>query len=104
LGATAACTLQLMEEVQRDDDRTGAGLRADTWFGSIKAAVTLAKKGYNVVLQVKTGHGLFPKNFIESALEDATGGVWIVLEATHEGVPLIAIEYRYSTVLHCILW
>jgi len=24
LGATAACTLQLMEEAQRDDDRTGA--------------------------------------------------------------------------------
>jgi hypothetical protein len=39
LGATAACTLRLME------DRTGAGLRADAWFGSVKAAVALAKKG-----------------------------------------------------------
>jgi len=86
-----------MEEAQCDDDRTGAGLRADAWFGSVKAVAALAKKGYKAVLQVKTGHRLFPKKFIESALEDAPGGVWIVLEATHEGVPLIAIGYRYST-------
>jgi hypothetical protein len=105
LGATAACTLQLMEEAQRNDNRTGAGLRADAWFGSVKAAVALAKKGYKAVLQVKTGRGLFPKKFIESALEDAPGGVWIVLEATHEGVPLKAIGYWYSTrtTLHFVV-
>jgi hypothetical protein len=105
LGATAACTLRLMEEAQCDDNQTGAGLRADAWFGSVKAAVALAKKGYKAVLQVKPGHGLFPKKFIESALEDAPGGVWIVLEATHEGVPLIAIGYRYSTrtTLHFVV-
>jgi hypothetical protein len=40
---------------------------------------------------------LFPKNFIDKALNDAPGGVWIVLEATHQGVPLVAIGYRYST-------
>jgi hypothetical protein len=97
LGATAACTLRLMEEAQRHDDRTGAGLRGDAWFGSVKAAVALAKKGYKAVLQIKTGHGLFPKKFIENALEDAPGGIWIVLEAIHDGVPLIAIGYRYST-------
>jgi hypothetical protein len=45
------------------------------------------------VLQVKTGHGLFPKKFIE----DAPGGIWIVLEAIHDGAPLTAIGYRYST-------
>ncbi len=42
LGATAACTLRLMEEAQRHDDRTGAGLRGDAWFGSVKAVVALA--------------------------------------------------------------
>jgi hypothetical protein len=60
------------------------------------------------VLQVKTGHGLFPKKFIKSALEDSPGGVWIVLEAIHDGAPLIAIRYRYGIdtvpVLHCISW
>ncbi len=86
-----------MEEVQRDDVQTGASLRADAWFGSVKSAVALAKKGYKAVLQVKTGHGLFPKKFIESTLEGAPGGVWVVLESIQEGIPLIAIGYRYST-------
>jgi hypothetical protein len=87
-----------MEEVQRgNDDDVGAGLRADAWFGSVKAAVALAKKGFKAVLQVKTGHGLYPKKFIEDTLKDAPGGVWIVLEAIHEGIPLLAIGYRYST-------
>jgi hypothetical protein len=69
----------------------------DDWFGSIKAAVALAKTGFKAVLQVKTGHGLYPKKFIEDTLKDAPGGVWIVLEAIHEGIPLLAIGYRYST-------
>jgi hypothetical protein len=55
LGATAACTLQLMEKVQQDDIWTEAGLQGDAWFGSVKSAVAFAKKGYNAVLQVKTG-------------------------------------------------
>ncbi len=97
LGATAACTLRLMEEVHKDNSQVVAGLRADAWFGSVKAAVALAKEGYKAVLQVKTGHGLFQKKFIEETLKDAPGGVWIVLEAIHDNVPLIAIGYHYST-------
>jgi len=59
--------------------------------------VALSKKGYKAVLQVKTGHGLFPRKFIKNTLEDAPGVVWIVLETTHEGAPLLAIGYGYST-------
>jgi len=62
----------------------------------VKAAVALEKKGYEAVLQVKTGHGLFPKKFIEETLKEAPGGVWTVLESIHDGIPLIAIGYRYS--------
>jgi hypothetical protein len=51
-----------MEKVQKGNI---AGLQADTWLGSEKAAVALGKKGYKAVLQVKTGHGLFQKKFIE---------------------------------------
>jgi hypothetical protein len=94
-GATAACTLRLSELCLNPD--TNSGIMGDAWFGSVKAAVALAKKGYRAILQVKTGHGLFPKSFIEETLKDAPGGVWIVLEATHDGVPLLAIGYRYST-------
>ena len=54
-----------MEEAQKGNDQTRAGLQADAWFGSVKAAVALGKKGYKAVLQVKTRHGHFPKKFIE---------------------------------------
>jgi hypothetical protein len=97
LGATAACTLGLMEEAQDGDNRVGAGVRGDAWSGSVKAATTLSQKGYKAVLQVKTGHRLFPKKFIEDMLKDAPGGIWIVLQSTFQGIPLIAIEYCYST-------
>jgi len=96
LGATASCTLRLLEDVQRGDDRS-ALLQADAWFGSVKAAVALGKQGHQAVLQIKTGHAFYPKKFIEDTLKDAPGGVWIVLESIHEGIPLIAIGYRYST-------
>jgi hypothetical protein len=38
LGATAASTLQLMEEAQKGNNQTRARLRADAWFDSVKAA------------------------------------------------------------------
>jgi hypothetical protein len=43
------------------------------------------------------GQGCVLKRFIEDSLKDAPGGVWIVLQSTHQGVPLVAIGYRYST-------
>jgi hypothetical protein len=95
LGATAACTLRLSE--LSIDGNTDSGIMGDAWFGSVKAATALAKKGCKAILQVKTGHGLYPKAFIEEALKDAPGGVWIVLESTHLNVPLVAIGYWYST-------
>jgi hypothetical protein len=55
------------------------------------------KKGFKASLQVKTGHALLPKCFIEEKLRDAPGGVWIVMESTHQGVPLVTLGYRYST-------
>ena len=42
-----------MEEAQKGNDQTRAGLQADAWFGSVKAAVALGKNGYKAVLQVK---------------------------------------------------
>ena len=95
LGATAACTLRLSE--MSIESNTDSGIMGDAWFGSVKAATALALKGYKAILQVKTGHGLYPKAFIEEALKDAPGGVWIVMESTHQGVPLVAIGYQYST-------
>jgi hypothetical protein len=94
-GATAVCTLRLSE--LSIEPNTNSGIMGDAWFGSVKAAVALANKGYKAILQVKTGHALFPKSFIEELLKDAPGGVWIVMESTHQGVPFVALGYRYST-------
>lgn len=48
-------------------------------------------------MQVKTARGLYPKKFIEGHLEEAPGGVRIVLtgKAPNE-VPLMSIRYKYS--------
>jgi hypothetical protein len=63
-------------------------------------------RGHEGVFQVKQYHNLFPKDFIEDALKDAPGGVYIVLKGkTRDEVSLVAISYQYSrkTVLHFIL-
>ena len=50
------------------------------------------------VFQVKGGHSLYPKKFIEHVLEGSPGGVHIVLRGKHpSGVTLVAIGYRYSS-------
>jgi len=58
-----------MEEEQRGDTRMGASVQDDAWFGSVKVASALAKQGYKAVLQIKTGHGLYPKNILKQFLK-----------------------------------
>jgi len=54
-------------------------------------------RGHEGVIQIKTYHASFPKVFIEVALKDAPGGVFIALEGTSKDeVPLVALGYRYS--------
>ncbi len=51
------------------------------------------------MFQVKQYSALFPKDFISTALEDAPSGVSIVLDGVApNGVPLIALGYRYRFV------
>jgi hypothetical protein len=72
-------------------------VEGDAWFGSVTCAVELALQNYDCVLQIKTNSSLFPKAYIEAALENAPGGCKVVLSGYHKGIPLIAIGYRYST-------
>jgi prephenate dehydratase len=47
---------------------------------------------------VKNNSGIFPKTFIMDALENAPGGVHIVLKGTApNGINLVAIMNRYSS-------
>ncbi|XRB20796.1 hypothetical protein RI054_25g106450 [Pseudoscourfieldia marina] len=69
---------------------------ADSWFGSVKACVALGKQGKHAIMMVKTAHARYPKDFMEEALEDAPGGTQCVCRTVIEGIPLIAIGYRYN--------
>jgi hypothetical protein len=72
MGATAGCTLRLLE-----DTATGQpckGIKADAWFGSVVAASQLAVRGFEAVLQIKTNSGFYPKAFITEQLKNAPGG------------------------------
>ena len=97
LGATAACAMRLGEATtQNPAIRTI--LMGDAWFGSVRAAAAAWKKNMDVVYQIKSNHGLYPKQFIKDQLKDAPGGTSIVLEGKHpEGAELIAIGYRYNS-------
>jgi hypothetical protein len=68
----AACILQSIEEAAEGQDQNGDGIRGNAWFGSYKAAV------------------------FEDTLNDAPGGIWIVLQSTYQGILLVAIGYHYS--------
>jgi hypothetical protein len=99
-GNTAGCTLRLM-------DISGCkAVKGDAWFGSVRSCATLKQHGYESVLQVKQNHALYPKSFILETLNDAPGGVFVCLSGTApNGIPLIALGYRYSrkTVLFFVM-
>jgi hypothetical protein len=107
VGATTGCTLRLLLDTIPQDLKTCKhGVRGDAWFGSIRTANEIGLRGHEAVLQVKQYHSLFPKEFIETALKDAPGGVHILLEGTtNDEVPLVALGYRYSrnTILFFVL-
>ncbi|MFN9982106.1 MAG: hypothetical protein ACK53Y_19425, partial [bacterium] len=75
IGATAGCTLRLLlNSIPKEDKGIKHGIRGDAWFGSVRAASEIARRGHEAVFQIKQNHGLFPKSFIEEALKDAPGG------------------------------
>ena len=50
------------------------------------------------IMQIKSNHGLYPKQFIPDALADGPGGSHIVLTATYpDEVKFVAVGYRYNS-------
>ncbi len=99
LGATASCSLRLAKARLACRDQQRCGIKGDSWFGSVKACLALLNHGVESVFQIKTGHKLYPKKFIEETMEGMPGGVHLILEGTHQHTEerLIAVGYRYST-------
>jgi len=98
VGSTTGCTLRLLlNSITQDEQELKHCIQDDAWFGSVCTANEVGVHGHEGGFQVKQYASLFPKAFIEEALKDAPGGVYIVLEGTtRDEVKLVAIGYRYS--------
>ncbi len=95
LGATASCSLRLAKARLVCGDEQRCGIKGDSWFGSVKACLEILNYGVESVVQIKTGHKMHPKKFIEETLEGMPGGVQIILEGIHQHTEerLIAVGY-----------
>ena len=110
LGATGSCSLRLAEggshmQVDNPQDNVKEIVLGDSWFGSVRAAVAHAQKGFDCIFQIKQNHSLFPKKQIAEILKDKPGGTKVVLTGTHHsGIKLVATGYKYNkkTILYFI--
>ena len=96
LGVTAACTVRMARQVCRPGDT----LLGDSWFSSVKAAISCAKQGVHYIGVVKTSHSSFPLSYLHDMMKDMPGGLWMVLRsnpAHTEGFPLVAAGYKYNS-------
>jgi hypothetical protein len=64
-GCTSGCSLR-MSEACNQPIAAGQkrGLKRDSWFGHIRLADNLGQQGVRAMLQIKTGHALYPAKFI----------------------------------------
>jgi hypothetical protein len=71
----------------------------DSWFTQTKTAETLFDEdNVHFVGQLKNGHATFPKKFLEEEMKDMPSGNWITMECSgRNGVPLVAMGYKYSS-------
>lgn len=95
LGATTACTVRCAEGSYQGVPILT--VKGDAWFGSVKYIISLVQRGQLFVDQVKSNHGLFPKDYIEEQLLEAPGGIHFLLKATHKRIDIITVGYRNSS-------
>ena len=114
---TTACTARLLRETAPETGVLKRVVCGDSWFASVQTAKEVMKglgvptrnsgdgissthapahRGSHFIGVVKTYHGQFPKAFIEEKLRGKSAGARIVLEATVDGVPLIAVGWKYK--------
>jgi hypothetical protein len=70
----------------------------DSWFSSVKTATKVMENGHEWVGPVKTAKRLYPKEELESRLENWPGGMHLVMEGlTPDMKTLLAIGYKYNS-------
>jgi hypothetical protein len=100
MGATAACTVRIAEKVcQSEWDGICETVMGDSWFGSVRTACEISKRGKEGVFQAKIAKRLYPKEELEKLLDGKPGGCQVVMKGTHPetGVVLVALGYKYNT-------
>ena len=96
MGATATCSIWLAKGTNQSLEASSIVV-GDAWFGSFQCAAECKKRGIEAIFQIKSNHGLFPKQYITDALHDAPGGSHVVLTAKHpDEVNLVAVGYHYN--------
>ena len=116
---TTACTARMLRETVPEPGVLKRVVCGDSWFASVPTAVEVMKglglpraadgtmataaaaaaaahPGSHFIGVVKTYHALFPKKYIEEKLQGKSAGARIVLEATVDGVDLVAVGWKYK--------
>jgi hypothetical protein len=96
IGATSGCTLRVMEDTVGENHHFN-GMIGDAWLGLTWTVNELSKAGFEGIFQIKQYAALFPKKYIEKALEDAPGGVSFIFTGVHpSGEKIVAVSYWYN--------
>jgi hypothetical protein len=98
-GCTSGCSLRLVDASDQPiEPGQKRGMKGDSWFGHTHLADNLGTQGIHTVLQIKTGHALFPEKFLDEELAEAPGGFWITMAGKGpRGTSLLAIGYKYNS-------
>jgi hypothetical protein len=71
-GCTSGCSLRLSEACNQPVyPEQKRGVKGDSWFGHVRLADNFGKQGIRDVLQIRTGHTLYPAKFMEEKLKEA---------------------------------
>jgi hypothetical protein len=97
-GCTLGCSLCLSEACKQPvDPEQKRGVKGDSWFGHVRLSDNFGQQGIRDVLQIKTGHPLYPAKFMEEKLKEAPGGCWITMKGkAPRGTDQLAIRYKYN--------
>ena len=75
---------------------------AESWFGSVKAAVKVGSMGHHAMLVLKTNHLskdeplVFSEKWLNEEMKSILGGCWITMRGKcgNTGVELVVIGYK----------
>jgi hypothetical protein len=98
-GCTSGCSLRMSEACNQP---VAAGqnraLKGGSWFGHVRLADNLGQQGARAMLQIKTGHALYPAKFMEEKIK---GGPRRLLDYhEREGPPRHRLIVQWLQVQH----